>query len=107
MKYVFLILFLIIPNIYAKEEAVSCTYKYDNDVITLPYYTESNKVKIASFKVNDKAYGRYVNRITSSELTDCPVINKIKYDGSEVIYYYITETQEQFDELIQNGSYIR
>lgn len=106
MKYVFLILFLIIPNIYAKEDAISCTYKYDNDVITLPYYTESNKVKIASFKVNDKAYDRYVNKITSSELANCPVINKIKYYGSEVIYYYITETQEQFDELIQNGNVI-
>ena len=106
MKYVFLILFLIIPNIYAKEDAILCVYKYDNDVITLPYYTESNKVNVFNFKVNDKVYGDYVNRITSSELTDCPVINKIKYYGSEVIYYYITETQEQFDKLIQNGNVI-
>ena len=106
MKYVFLILFLIIPNIYAKEDAILCVYKYDNDVITLPYYTESNKVNVFNFKVNDKVYGNYVNRITSSELTDCPVINRVKFYGSGVIRYFITETQEKFDKLVQNANVI-
>ena len=97
MKILILILCLFIPNIYASEDGVSCSYSMGDDIINFSYYITSNKKGVVTnFSVNGEAYSNFSsNCIDVSELV-CPLVEKTNYSDNSYIYF-IADNEESME----------
>ena len=106
MKYILLFILLFIPNIYAKNDAISCSYKSDDKTINFGYYIdEDGKGNITNFTVNGKKHN-YENYLSGTLTLECPSLTFAKFYGNDDTTFYITKNADDFRLLIMTGEII-
>lgn len=101
MKYILLFIFLFIPNIYAKNDAISCEYTVNEKSIVIDYYIDENgKGEISNFYIDGELgyeYTDYYNMIDGDNLTlVCPHITEIKLYKDKYLHYVITKDDSDY-----------
>lgn len=108
MKILLIILCLFIPNIYAKDEAISCSYKANGSTINFGYYiTSSGENVVTNFVVDGESYPYYYNHISSTDKLTCPTIGEVSFYADNNKHYFIVKDREQFNLLLAAGEIIR
>lgn len=108
MKILLLILCLFIPNIYASDDAISCSYKSGEKTINFGYYiSSSGEGVITNFVVDGEKYAYYHNKIASPDKLVCPIVGQVTYFGDNNKHYYIARDREQFNLLIAADEIVR
>ena len=105
MKYILLFIFLFIPNIYAKNDAISCEYTINEKSIVIDYYIDENgNGEISNFYIDGEIgyeTADYFNMIKGDSLTlKCPYIKEVELYGYGK--YYVVTKEEAND--LQEGN---
>ena len=107
MKYILIFIFLFIPSVSAKNDAISCSYKTEGKVVNFGYYIDENGTgNITNFIIDGKKYNNYNNLLNGDLTLECPKLNSIKYYGNDDINFYITKTDDDFRSLIAQGDIV-
>lgn len=105
MKYILLFILLFIPNIYAKNDAISCEYTVNEKSIVIDYYIDENgNGEISNFYIDGEIgyeTADYFNMIKGDNLTlKCPYIKEVELYGYGK--YYVVTKEEDND--LQEGN---
>lgn len=105
MKYLILFLILFIPSVNAKNDALVCTYKTNNNTVTFGYYIDdTGNGKITNFTYSGDPNSIYNNYLKGDLQLECPIVKQIKYYGSDLTEFFITKSEEDFNNLIVNNT---
>ena len=106
MKILILILCLFIPNIYASEDGIFCSYKVDNKTISFNFFVSSSgNGVVINFVVDGEDYS-FQNKITSPAKLECPAVGQVNLYGDNYTWYYLADDEEQLKALINEDKTI-
>lgn len=101
MKFIIMILILFVPNVFASDEGVACTYSSNGKVVHFGYYVNSSgEAMISNFIVDGESYPYVYNKISDLSESECPTVNEVSFFGDTNVHYYLTKDDEAFKSLI-------
>lgn len=101
MKYIIMIMILFVPNVFASDDGIACTYSSNGKVVHFGYYVNSNgKAIISNFVVDGESYPYIYNKISDLSPSECPTVNEVSFYGDSNIHYYLTKDDETFKSFV-------
>ena len=102
MKLLLLIFCLFIPNIYASDDAIACSYKVNDKLINFRYYITSNKKGvITNFYVDGEKYSNYYTEADNTSELACPIVTDVKFSNDSNSYYVIAKDEETMETVLK------